>query len=131
LDTILANIDTASINVESRAFLEGSLMLGVVGSDHKLGTMEDDPLTATVQTGESGEGRKVLVRQLRGLVTQGTARAKVGYRDALSENVNWTVWKTENARGVIPVRSCARYHTYRLEIADGFDRIHGMEVGAA
>lgn len=131
LDTILADIDTASINVESRAFLEGSLMLGVVGSDHKLGTMEDDPLTATVQTGESGGDRKRLVRRIRGLVTGGTSRAKVGYRDELGENVNWSLWKTENARGVIPVRSCARYHTYRLEIADGFDRIHGMEVDAA
>jgi len=53
---------------------------------------------------------------------------QVGGRDRLVDNVTFSDASTMNATGTCPVRSNARYHRLKLEVAGGFDRVIGSEV---
>lgn len=132
LDLILSDVDADSISMESRAFLEGALQIVVGTTDHKLGYLDGTPLTARIETAEMHVPNKTRIRRIRPLVEgSSAATAKMASRDTMGENFSWTVSKSQNARGVIPFRVNGRHHRVQIDIPNGFDRAHGVEVDTA
>lgn len=131
LDNILADIDSESFNVDSRAYIGGALLIGAFDEDHKLGAFVGPALPATLETGEVSADTRTWVRSVRPLVTgPGTQALCIGSRPTLSGNVTYTAPISANATGEMPARANSRYHRFKLTIEGGFDRAHGLEVTA-
>lgn len=129
LDLILTDIDSDSINTESRAFLEGALQVVIGTTNHKLGYLEGEPLTARIKTAELHFPKKTRIRRVRPLIEgNDSATVKVASRDTMGENFTWTSKKTQNARGVVPLRVNGRHHVVEVEISRSFGRAYGVEV---
>lgn len=133
LTTILTNgIDTDSIPVESTEYKGGDINVSAFDSLHQAATFAGAPLTAILETAEqrSMVNERLYINNLRPIIEGSAATVitgEVGYRDRLSDNVNYTFAKGENGiNGQINVRRNARFMRYRLNITGGFDHALGV-----
>jgi len=136
LDTLtsvlgLADIDAASFNVDSAVYKGGTLNLVAFGSDHKAATLSGSALTAVIESSEIGvTGQRVFTRGVRPIVDGNapTITVRVGSRDKLDSNVNYTLSAGLDAAGVANVRKNARFQRYEVSIAGGFDHASAVET---
>lgn len=129
----LGTLETLAFSLDSSAWQGGLSALSCVSTDHKISRFTGSAKTARFVTGESQivPDARAFVRSLRPLVQGSSATtitAYVGGRDRLIDDVTWTPAATYNATGTCPVRSNARYHRLKLEVAGGFDRVMGSDV---
>lgn len=129
LDGVLGNIDDNSINVDSTAYLGGSVHLGAFGSDHKLSTFSGSALPGTIETNELGDpaGRRISIKSVRP-ITDGAVTICVGTRNNQNENYNYGPPVSVNAKGEMSFRTSARYHRFKVSITGDFKQAQGVDV---
>lgn len=132
LDSILADIDSESINVDSTAYQGGEVNLQVFNSSHRSGTFSGDPMPATIDTKEisSQTGRRLYVNSIEPLVesdTSPTITIRVGTRDKSTANVTFTPARGLNARtGEANIRASGRYMRFRVDVQGGMRNAAGV-----
>lgn len=129
----LGTLDTLAFSLDSSAYQGGLSALSCVTADNRISRFTGAAKTARFTTGEAElvTDARAFVRSLRPLVQGSSATnitLQVGGRDRLVDAVTWTAASAMNATGTCPVRSNARYHRLKMEIAGGFDRAMGSEV---
>jgi hypothetical protein len=138
LDTIGAvlggNIDSASISVDSAAYVGGGVSLLGFSPSHVGSTFSGAPLTAEIDTGEFGVGmsKRGYVNGVRPIVdvsSVATIQVAPITRGRVYENPVMGAFVNVNDIGQADMRINARYHRYRVRIAGGFDHAARVELG--
>ena len=127
LDSISASLDALPFSLDSRAWTgAGRLLLGGFSTANRAGFFSGQPMAAVVDTGESQilEGSRALVRGVRPLADGGTPSVALGYRNKLSDAVQWGPDVAQNDHGACPQRASARYFRARLKIPAGQSWTH-------
>lgn len=129
---VVTDIDSAtygSISLDSRFWTGYAPDLSAFTTDNKLGTFNGDPLTAVIETGETGGTERKLLQELRPDVDEaGTITMQIGTRESQSDAVTWGDDLVENDVGNYPCLSNSRYHRVRVTIEDGFKDARGIDV---
>jgi hypothetical protein len=145
LDPILADIDSASIPVDSDAYLGGTLNFHAFNGSHQRGTFDGSTLTATLDTAEyAANGKRLFINNLRPMV-EGIADSTLAYvyvRDTQGDNLvnaggaRWS-WRgasstplamSMNDIGEYNIRVSARYARARMVFLEAFDYAQGVEL---
>ena len=126
-------LETLAFSLDSSTWQGGLSALSCVNTAHMIARFTGSAKTASFITGEAQlvTDARAFVRSLRPLVQGSSATsitARVGGRDRLIDTVSWGATSTLNATGTCPVRSNARYHRARIDVAGGFDRAMGFEI---
>lgn len=119
----------------SSLWVSGSLQLGLFTTEHKLGYLIGDSLSATVETSEIEvlPGRRTFIRAARPLVDSTAAgnlpSVSIGHRETLQQTVTYTPDVPINALGTCPVRTSGRYIRAVTKTAPGdrWQHISGVE----
>lgn len=130
LDSILADIDSASISVDSQVYNGGQIYLGAFDGAHKLSTFSGGFLTATLETGDfTAPGRAVFLSKARALI-ESTGMNQIQYagRDTLSQNVEYEAALSANEYGEFSVLRTARYARLRHSITGNSNHLIGLEI---
>lgn len=134
LDNVSASLDTLPYSLDSVNFTgSGRLQLAGFSTDHESGFFSGSAMAATVDTGEAdlGQGRRAFVNSVRPIVdgTSFTATVKPITRNLQSEAVTVGSAISLNASGEAKMRTNARYHRFRIEIAAGgtWKHIQGID----
>lgn len=131
LDTILADIDSASISVDSPDYRGGSVSLGAFDSNHTLGLFSGNDLDGVFETGEimSGTGEKLYVHSVRPLVEGlGQYSAAIGSRNQQNQVVSFGAAKPVNRLGECRFHVNTRFPRVKLICVNGFNHATGFEV---
>lgn len=131
LDAILANIDTASINVDSRAYQGGAVELAAFTSAHKVATFSGSPLVATLETGDLySNGQLQFVRASRPVVEGGAATActvAIGAKAEANDAITYAA-TTRSPQGEYLSRVKGRYIRAKVDISGGFSGAVGVDL---
>jgi len=131
LDSILADIDSASIAVDSQVYNGGQIFLGGFNADHKLCTFAGDYLVAELETGDiaSSSGNAIFIARARSQVesTGGGTIAFCG-RDSLGANVEYGPPISANDYGEYSLLKTARYSRIKHQVMGGSDHLMGIEI---
>ncbi len=131
IDTIVPDIDAATLSFDDRFFLGGAISVGAFTTSHKAATFTGNPLTATLETGEMQSDRRLFINRMRPLVTgYGSMTAQIASRPTLASVAAFGGASTLNETGEFTTRANSRYHTFRVTISGGFDRAMGLDVNA-
>lgn len=137
------SIDELPYSLDSRIWSGGDNLFTAFNSDHKLCTFDGTPLTALLETAEVqlNDGQRTNLLAVRPVVDgiYGSITMQVGTRNLQNETVTYGSSVSPNSTGNCEVRSNARYHRLRLNIAptlvsgsttiyDNFDNAIGVEV---
>lgn len=131
LDTILADIDSASINVDTTEFLGGSVRLGAFGLDHKLASFTGPALTAEIDTGETlmPMGMRFYISSVRPMVEgAGDYSIALGQRNKQSDLAVFGDAKPINDLGESQFHKDVRFPRFRLKLEGGFTHATGIDV---
>ncbi len=130
LDTIGAvlggDIDSASIPVDSDAYSGGAVSLLAFDDAHVASTFDGDPLTAEIDTKEIAlPGHRTFVNGVVPIVeatTAPTITVAPLTRNLPTQTPSLGSFSTLSERsGQVDMRVDARYHRYRVKIANGFE----------
>jgi hypothetical protein len=131
LDAISSSLDALAYSLDSRAWqASGNLLFAAFTSSHKLATFTGSALAAVIDTGEAQlfPGRKALVLRAWPKVegTDVTMTVTPITRARQQDAVTVGSASTVNATGFAPLRSNARFHRGRLNIAAGGTWTHAI-----
>lgn len=132
LDSILIDIDSDSIPVDTPLYQGGVLQFGIFDNNHQLSALSGDYLPATLETGdiEVASGRTLFVEKARSL-TESTDDESFQWagRDRQSQNFDYgAATYTANSYGEISLRKTARYHRIKHTVVGRSDHITGIEL---
>jgi hypothetical protein len=122
LDSVSGSVDALAFSLDSPVWTGvGRLFLAGFNTAHCLGYFNGPAMAATVETGEAQlvPGRRAFLRSLRPAVDGGTVTVEIGARDRGQEALTWSGAQAVGADGRCPVRSSARYHRARINVAAG------------
>lgn len=131
---VTPNIDATNptlVSFDSAFWSGGGYELAAFNSNHVMGYFVGVQLTAQIETAEVqiNEGWKTDVMLIRPLVDgSGTVTVQIGTRNLLSESVTYGSPISLDSDGNCQVRSQARYHRLRVNIATGFNDAIGFEI---
>lgn len=130
LDTVLADIDSESIPVDSDAYQGGFVSLTAFNTSHQLCTFQGSAKQAVLETVEVGENQRMIGANVRPLVsgTPTTVSLQHGYRNAQDANVTFGLQKSVNDAGVVNFRNSGRYSRFRMNVSGGFENAIGVDV---
>lgn len=131
LDAILADIDSASISVDSTAYQGGVISLGAFDSSHRLSAFSGSALTAEVETSDIYvPKRKIYLEKARSLVeTTASTSIKHAGKELQSQGFDFgSTTYTENSFGEISLRKTARYHRIKQQVTAISDHLVGIEI---
>ncbi len=128
LDTVLADIDSESINVDSDAYKGGLRGLVLFTADNRMGLLEGQPLTAEFETGDFGTQGISMMNRVRPSVDRAASMQLFhGGRDGQADNLDWSTAISLNRINEFSLRKRARYHRLRLVVSGGFEYAVGIE----
>lgn len=131
LDAVLGgDIDSASINVDSDAYIGGALSLLGFNSSNQACTFDGAALQAVIDTTEIGiPGRHGYVNEVRPIVdgTPSDVEVAMVTRDLITANPSAGSYASLSATGVVDPRVNARYHRFRTRISGGFTHAQRVE----
>jgi len=132
LDSVLGgDIDSASIPVDTDAYIGGALSLLGFNADNEACTFSGTPLIAELDTQEFGVGgRHSLINEARPIVDGSPSLVEVApvSRDLITANPAVGSYLALNGIGAADIRQNARYHRMRTRITGGFDHAQRMEI---
>lgn len=141
LDTIGAllggDIDSASINVDTDAFVGGDTLFTAFAPTHAAATFTGPALTAEIDTTEieADEIKRLYVRSSRPIVQSSLAGVPISVasitRDRVSDNPSVSAYVTVGALGLADQRVNARYQRRRVRISGEFQHAQRVELIAA
>lgn len=130
LDSLSGSIDALTTSLDSRAYTGGSMSLAGYNTSHKLGTFTGTAMAATVDTGEVelNPGYRTMITELTPLVDGLSVSISIRERNNLYDTATYGTATAQNAYGVVPAISNARYHAFRCTTSGDFNFIQGLEV---
>lgn len=131
LDLLFADIDSASINVDSKEYRGGNVTLGAFDNTNKLSNFTGPYLTATIETGEFKfpNGERVFVSGARPMVEGGGQYSvALGNRDLQTGMVTFDTPKTVNPIGECQFHKNTRFTRFKTTLNGGFAHASGLEV---
>ena len=133
LDSVSSTLEGLPFSLDSRVWSGGSIMIfSGFNADNKIISFDGDPLPATLDTKEMnlmGRQRAAFFDGVWPIVdSPGTVTVAVGDRDTLQEAEEFGAATGLNAIGEADIRSCARYHRFRVTATGGLTMAHGVEV---
>lgn len=132
LDDLFSTLEDVTPSMDDRFWAGGLALLSGFDSSHQLINYNGDALTAELDTKEIQHhpGRMSFVDAVRPLVegTDATITVTPITRDKLNEAATVGTAESLNGIGEADPRSVARFHRYRIGIADGFDHAQGVQV---
>jgi len=132
LDPLLADIDSASISVDSTAYQGGIISLGAFDSTHKLAGFTGSTLTAQLETGDlySQLGSKLYIDKARSLVeTTSSNVIQWASKELQSDSYNYgTTTYSANAFGEISLRKTGRYQRLQQQVTAASNQLIGIEI---
>lgn len=134
LDDISGSLDALPYSLDSVQWTgTGRLQLSAFSTSHTSGSFSGSNMAATVDTGEFqlAQGSRSMINAVRPMVdgSSATVTVKPITRNNLSENVTVGAAVSLNSIGVANMRTNARYHRFRLEVASGgtWTHIQGID----
>jgi hypothetical protein len=130
LDAVDSNLDTLTPSLDSRVWTGGAQSLAAFDSAHKLNTISGTAMDATVDTGEVqlAPGRRASVMWARPITDGSAASVTLRTRNRTADSGTYGTASTQDATGICPMRSNARYHSARTTTTGAFSFIQGVEV---
>lgn len=130
LDAISGSLDSLGFSLDSKVWMGGKLQMAAFNTDHEQSFFTGSALDATIETGEVQffPGKRSEVNEVTPLVDGGTHTVEVGTRETQASAVVYSSVSTENASGICPVRSNARYHRFRVNNTGSFNDAVGVLV---
>jgi len=135
LDALYPSLDSIPLSLDS-ALLSGSPLakLGAFGFDKRMAFLEGANLAAEIDSIEAQvtAGARTFVGAIRPVIDGGVLSVQIGTRERSNDPVLWSADTAQDANGLCPVRSSARYHRARIKIAAGGQWSHaqGLDVDA-
>lgn len=124
-------LDDIDIPLDSRLFKGGRITFGAFTSSNKLSLFAGAPAAATVETSSTeltpDTGSFVSGARLKSDASDYTMQ--VGAAQVADGSLTWSSANTRNSRtGLVPFRSDAKFHRFRVNIAAGseWDHLHGV-----
>lgn len=124
-------LDDIDIPLDSRLFKGGRITFGAFTSSNKLALFAGAPAAATVETSSTeltpDTGSFVSGARLKSDASDYTMQ--VGAAQVADGSLTWSSANTRNSRtGLVPFRSDAKFHRFRVNIAAGseWDHLHGV-----
>lgn len=132
LDTISSSIDALPFSLDSRVWTGNSILFSGFDPNHKQVNFTGSAMSATIETPEFQvfDGSRAEINLVRPLIDglTSTTTVQVGTRNIMSESVTYGTSAALNSNGDCEVRSEARYHRVRVNIANDFDQAEGIEI---
>jgi hypothetical protein len=132
LDNFASTLEALPFSLDSRAWTGGTPLLSAIDAKHRLGYFTGPSLPATVDTSEAQviKGRRGFVNRVRPLVDAISATVSIGTRGRVMDAKVWGPPVPINELGECPIRSSARYHTARINVAAGdtWSQLFGVDV---
>lgn len=128
LDTVLTDIDTDSISVDSTAYQGGAISISAY-KDKKLSTFTGSALTAEIETAELS-GRQMINRVRPHVEGASNISLCVGTRNKETDSTTFGPLKSPTSIGDFTHRSNGRYTKFKVRIEDGFNHASGVEIVA-
>lgn len=131
LDSILADIDSASISVDSTVYNGGQIFLGCFDATHKLSTFSGDFLTATLETADIFSQNDNVLKILYALSfseSLGSESIQIAKRDRLSQNVEYGTSISANDYGQFSILEKARFMRIKHSITGNSEHLTGIQI---
>lgn len=130
LDTILTDIDTDSIPVDSPEFRGGSLKLAAFTTAHRLATFSGAQLDIEVDTAETADpnGGRLFIDTVRPAVEGGTASVALISRNNIGGNAVTGDFKVINDIGECQYHKDVRFLRFRIRATGGCEHIQGVRA---
>lgn len=130
LDAVSSSIDNLEVSLDANRWKGGAPVFSGFMSDFTNGDFSGPPMQALIETSETElyRGRNTHLNAFKVLVDGGTTTVEVGTRNRQSGQVLWSDPLTERDSGRYTTRSNARYHRFRLSIADDWKDAIGIQV---
>lgn len=130
LDSISGSLESLAFGLDSTVWKGGRLRLAYFNDNHEMGFLTGSALAATIDTteGQIAQGRRSLVTEVWPKVDGGTTTVQIGTRNLPTDSVTWSSAASVNNVGFAPVRSDARFHRVRINIAAGGSWTHAQGV---
>lgn len=130
LDAISGSVDSLPFSLDSKVWMGGKLQLAAFNTDHEQSFFTGTALSAVMETAETQliANKRAALNEVVPLVDGGTHTVEVGTRETQASTVSYGPVSVENASGVCPVRSNARYHRFRVNNTGSFNSATGVLI---
>lgn len=132
LDTVSASIDDLPVSLDSSQWKgDATLTLAAFNGSNIHGFFQGSPMTAVFTTKELEiyDGHRTLLQSFMPLVERGTVTARVGWRNSLADEVQWTSSAARLASsGRVKRRKRARFHRFEITCAEDWEHAMGVSV---
>lgn len=129
---VAPNIDILPFSLDSRVWTGNNLLLSAFDTTHKLAAFTGAALDAIIETPEVqlSEGQRTNVQLVKPAIdgAAGVVDVQIGTRNLLSEGISYSSPVVLDSTGNCQVRSNARYHRMRVNVAGGFSHALGFEI---
>lgn len=135
LDNVDGSIDALPYSLDSRVWSGGRPAFAAFDAADRLGFFEGAALAATLETADVtlSPGYRSFVSGLRAITDADALTARAGRKDSESGALSWgNAAAPSGVTGLVALRSSARLHRFRLDIAAGdvWSVCHGVEPEA-
>lgn len=131
LDSLFADIDSASIEVDSPDYQGGLITMGAFNSSFRLSNFTGAAKEGIIETGEynAGGGRKTFVQNARPLIEGGgTYTVALGSRAKQTDDITFGDYKSISSIGECLFHRTTRFPRFRIKLEGGFTHAAGVEV---
>ena len=129
--TTVGDLDSLPASLDSSIWKgSGVLLLAAFDTDNKHGFFTGNKLSAVCETKEVEllPGSKTLINAFRALIDGGSVTARIGYRNTLTDDVQYTSVFSPQSSGILKKRLNARYMRFELTLADDWREAIGTRL---
>jgi len=132
LDAVNTSVDDLVFSLDSRVWLGGRPTFALFNASHIMGFMEGSNRAAVLETADAvlgGTDSRAFVNGFRAVTDAKNHTGQISQRDTHYDTPTWTPAAAPDATGLIPARSNARLHRFRVNIAsdETWTRAHSVE----
>lgn len=133
LSAVFPDLDTVPYSLDSTFWQGGDFLFGAIDADGALGSFSGDNYTATISTPEArlNPNGKAPILGVLPIVESGTITCRVGYRDKISDTVQYTSSHSKNSiTDEIDVMVQSRFFRAEFTLSDDWDLAKGYAYKA-
>lgn len=133
LSAVFPDLDTVPYSLDSTFWQGGDFLFGAIDADGALGSFSGDNYTATISTPEArlNPNGKASILGVLPIVESGTITCRVGYRDKISDTVQYTSSHSKNSiTDEIDVMVQSRFFRAEFTLSGDWDLAKGYAYKA-